>query len=148
MIVIDDAFKSPILYYRANERAANPFTKVGSTGIYRHADNALITGSLVTGVRLGWDIASTGKRHQIAPYSLADGDPTTVTSKVNDNDITQAPSNYTNTFCRYIYNANALATSGNVTIRPMNPDTFILISAGKDGVYGTGDDIADFEFNR
>ena len=29
--------------------------------------------------------------------------------------------------------------------RPCNPDTYILISAGFDGVYGTGDDIVNYE---
>lgn len=30
--------------------------------------------------------------------------------------------------------------------RPYNPDTFILLSAGQDGLYGTKDDIANFDF--
>lgn len=33
------------------------------------------------------------------------------------------------------------------TVRPFRPDTFILISAGPDGLYGTKDDICNFEFN-
>jgi hypothetical protein len=30
--------------------------------------------------------------------------------------------------------------------RPYNADRFILISAGKDGLYGTADDICNFDF--
>ena len=143
MIVVDDAFKSPILYYRANERAASAFTKVG-IGIYRQADNVLITGSQEDSIK-GWDFAGAGRAHQIAPYSYTlngvDPTPANIDSKPTD-PIDTTKTN--NTFCRYLYNANALATSGGATIRPMNPDTFILISAGKDGLYGTDDDINNF----
>jgi hypothetical protein len=31
-------------------------------------------------------------------------------------------------------------------IRPVRPDTYILISAGWDGEYGTADDICNFEW--
>jgi len=31
-------------------------------------------------------------------------------------------------------------------VRPFRADTYILISAGKDGLYGTKDDICNFEF--
>ena len=30
------------------------------------------------------------------------------------------------------------------TLRPANPDTFLLISAGVDGRYGTADDVVNF----
>jgi len=155
MIIVDDAFKSPILYYRANDRAAKPFCNADTGGVYRHADNALITGVVTpTGATpLGWDFASTGKRHQIAPYSVNENDPlpaTTSTTPTTPSNVDSLPATggFTNTFVRYLYNANALATSGGMTLRPMNPDTFVLISAGKDGRYGTGDDIANFEFNK
>ena len=145
MIVIDDLFHSPILYYRANERAdmnLHPFTKLGTgVGVYRHADNALITGT-VDAAPLGWDFAGAGRQHQIAPYSYDETEPTPGSG--SSNDITKVPTDFTNTFCRYLYNANALETSARMTIRPMKPDAFILISAGKDGVYGTDDDINNF----
>jgi len=150
MIVIDDAFKSPILYYRANERAANPFTKPGASGdeampgVYRHADNALITGT-VDAAPLGWDFASTGRRHQIAPYSFNESNPTPVTG-ANPVDNVPTTGNFTNTFVRYLHNESACKST--MTIRPMNPDTFILISAGKDGTYGTDDDINNFSTSR
>ncbi len=148
MILIDDAFKSPILYYRANERAAYAFTRDAAAtgahpGIYNHADNALITGTVTAST--GWDFANAGKQHQIAPYSYNENDPTSATDAPNDNpidDVPTTPAGFTNTFVRYLHNESACKSTA--TIRPMNPDTGILISAGKDGVYGTDDDINNF----
>lgn len=142
-IVVDDAFKSPILYYRANERAGNPFTQnpASGGGVYCHFDNAPITGVLGGGSTLGWDFGLTGQRHQIAPYSADEANPTT--SNIGNN-----PADYVNTFCRYLFNDNAFESSGRTVIRPVNPDRFILISAGKDGLYGTDDDINNFNSAR
>ena len=42
-----------------------------------------------------------------------------------------------------VTNAGAIGV-GNQFPRPHNPDTFILISAGFDGLYGTEDDVANF----
>jgi hypothetical protein len=33
-------------------------------------------------------------------------------------------------------------------VKPCNPETFILIDAGKDGLYGTNDDITNFDANN
>lgn len=46
------------------------------------------------------------------------------------------------TFYRYIQDRNVLART-----TPHNPSTYLLISPGPDGRYGTGDDIANFEHN-
>ena len=35
-----------------------------------------------------------------------------------------------------------------VIVKPVNPDTFVLITAGSDGLFGTADDIANFEETR
>jgi len=43
-------------------------------------------------------------------------------------------------FCEYIRN-----TQIKTFAKPFNSDSFILVSAGKDGVYGTDDDICNFE---
>jgi hypothetical protein len=37
-------------------------------------------------------------------------------------------------------------TQSNSTSRPYNVDKFILISAGEDGLYGTADDICNFDW--
>jgi prepilin-type N-terminal cleavage/methylation domain-containing protein len=141
MILIDDAFRSPILYYRANERAANPFSKLTTdpAGVYCHADNALITGSGSTTTPNGWDFAATGQPHQIAPYSYDENPPTLA-------NIENPPNNFKNTFVRYLHNHSAHSTAN--VIRPVKSDGFILISAGKDGLYGTDDDINNFNTAR
>jgi hypothetical protein len=46
-------------------------------------------------------------------------------------------------FSRAIWNPNVIAVP-----RPHNEQSFILLSAGPDGVFGNSDDIANFEINR
>ena len=54
-------------------------------------------------------------------------------------------------FYRFLTNAEADTTGaagigGIGKYRPFNPNTFLLISAGNDGVYGTKDDITNFNY--
>ena len=52
------------------------------------------------------------------------------------------------TFARYIIDRNmwtSLSPDSNVSqpMRPVNADSFLLISAGPDGLYGTNDDVSN-----
>jgi len=46
-------------------------------------------------------------------------------------------------FAHTVWNPNVTATK-----RPHNAESFIILSAGPDGLYGSGDDVANFDINR
>lgn len=48
-------------------------------------------------------------------------------------------------FERMILNTQISTVTGDLVKKPYNEDTFILLSAGKDGLYGTADDIVNFK---
>ncbi|MBK8915900.1 MAG: type II secretion system protein [Phycisphaerales bacterium] len=132
-----DSFGHPILYWRADAAgdiiADNTDDGGGSSdslagglrGIYHWADNAaLVDSSRNTAVTL----RRGAGRHKL------DFD-----SRVN------RPANqpYTpGTFQAFIKNIAVTAKH-----QPHNPDSYILLSAGPDGLYGTADDIANFSHN-
>ncbi len=41
---------------------------------------------------------------------------------------------------------NTMSDKGPGPSRPYRPDSFILLSAGYDGLYGTADDVCNFEW--
>ena len=47
------------------------------------------------------------------------------------------------TFADYLHSHTAGQTGG--VLKPVNPDKFILISAGNDGLFGTEDDVTNFK---
>lgn len=147
LVVYDECFGSPILYYRANTRARNPFCRtgmgprrIGATngdllGIYRHQDNSWITGDdgrenikNDETIDWGWDFAGTGQPHNLRMFGLALG-------SFEGSDV------LSETFVAYMRNP---AAPGRL-VTPHHPGRFILISAGKDGRFGTDDDINNFE---
>lgn len=46
------------------------------------------------------------------------------------------------TFTGFLHSESTLRSTG--VVKPHNPDTFILVIPGKDGLYGTDDDLANF----
>jgi hypothetical protein len=50
-------------------------------------------------------------------------------------------------FCTFISDPMIPPSGATSCGRPVKPDSFILISAGPDGIYGTKDDICNFEPN-
>ncbi len=135
-----------------------------SLGIYNQMDNASITGGYswndnYNGVilRAGWDFAGAGLPpgasaiHYLGDFGIYPVATATLAEKqaaVNlppwSPSLNQPnPDRRGKTFVNYLHNENALST-GNV-VKPLNPDTFILISAGEDGIYGTDDDVTNFK---
>lgn len=127
-----DSYEAPILYYRANPRAKHPFSKWdGSsrdlTGRYDQIDNEIFTGS---DVEDGFDLG--GGQHKIKKLGWQEGQ----TSKPDDD-----------TFAQYFYDRQIFEQSksrNQPKIWPHRPETFILISPGKDLIYGTSDDVKNF----
>jgi hypothetical protein len=163
-IVVIDKYNFPVLYYRANSRARYPFGITGGPGdqgVYNQADNAAFTGGTATYIDASdgasntqsypnsWDFAVSGSAHGLGHFgvnSIADYMP----PPDSDLDVLEDNASGTDgnnlpykgkTFINYFHSHNTHA-SGNVA-KAQNPDTFFLISAGKDGVYGTDDDVSN-----
>ncbi len=155
LTVILDLFDQPILYYAANTHGRdtnmvedvrvidNKYTG-GPQAIgppyYFHQDNVMFTGDLNSP---GWNFGGTTKPHAIARA----GEDLTA-PELTKADVDPEKSNL-NTFARYICDRKLLKTftsqtSQRTKLRPVNLDTYLLISAGVDGLYGTVDDPKNF----
>ena len=121
---------TPILYFRANPSAVNTQLirdvstsdlKYHIANIYNYTDNydVIITAR---------SPANGGKDHKFYEQPFPDG--STFYNFISDAMIPIPPT----------------APAGSCG-RPVHPDSFILISAGPDGIYGTKDDICNFAPN-
>jgi hypothetical protein len=153
--VVVDAFDQPILYYVSNTsgRATNMVEKIRNpnndysggtqrTGppFYFHQDNIGFTGDETED---GWDFSNTGGKHAIK----VDGAELTAKDIVDEK--------YRETFAHYIVDRkiySKLLTDSEpghagveptTPLRPVNADTYLLISAGVDGKFGTSDDVSN-----
>lgn len=142
-----DSFGGPLLYWRAgpsgiqavdrspNDIPTQPQAR-GSRGIYHFLDN----GSLISDV--GGGLGSNQ-----APVILR---PRGTTQPHNLRYVgVQAPlgggpdpNEDLDGFWAYVRNKNIQSR-----VAPHNADSFMLISAGPDGIYGTADDVANFDHN-
>ena len=158
--VIVDGFDQPILYYVASthgkttnmledERDENNDYTGGSSeqtvGVpfYFHQDNIGFTGDSVsdgTGdpeeKNTGWDFGNRDRPHAIS-RSGAELRGAQIISPNNRD-----------TFARYIidrkiYASEMLLEERKVPLRPVNADSYLLISAGPDGLFGTNDDVTN-----
>jgi len=131
-----DKFEFPILYYRANPNATqrSPILPIQNLNGTTHSptDNAVFNGydnRAFTDHNVG---SNPGQRHEI---SQAD-------------ELLAGVDDLNNNFARYINSdrASSKDTAGNITFaRPVNAEKFLLISPGKDGIYGNLDDVSNFE---
>lgn len=116
----------PILYYRAHESRTihDPNDAGGDVNrcIYNYEDNDDL-------VSLGMPWASTYEH----PINGGGG-----------NTSADGTASY-NEFYRIILNKNISKSSDSMSKRPYKSDSYILISAGFDGEYGTEDDIFNFD---
>lgn len=145
-VVILDQFGFPILYYASNPFVANrPYSPIATydgtePGIYNFRDNALFTGSCRSGAcddAEPWDFSGTGS-HKIQEWgSWTDDKPDQGADMGN-------PANR-DTFPRYIMDNSAFEATDGESVIPARRDTFLMISAGRDGLYGTGDDVTNFD---
>ncbi|MBK9127108.1 MAG: type II secretion system protein [Phycisphaerales bacterium] len=166
--VFTDGFDMPILYYAANSKlAGNPKANPvmakypesgGYLGIYNFGDNGFFTGGnccipnnsagaggycvwykqrsgqgTVDGVILGGEygpLTYSPVSEEVAPSQTAWVD---------------AVRTQPNSWAAYVLDRNAFETSGEKTVTPVRRDSYILISPGKDGLFGTKDDIRNFD---
>jgi hypothetical protein len=150
--VIVDAFDQPILYYVANKHGKltnmvgdqrdlnnnyNGNDQQKGIPFYFHEDNEGFTG--YGAEESGWNFGSAQRGHAIAES----GEELTAPGFWDP----AQPENR-ETFARYILDRNlwqSLSPESPPTtpLRPVNPDTYLLISAGPDGLYGTNDDVSN-----
>ncbi|MCG3131731.1 MAG: hypothetical protein FLDDKLPJ_02536 [Phycisphaerae bacterium] len=142
-----DAWGLPILYYRATPSAkAMCGLDMGGTpsgGIYNQEDNGLITGTEgalnTTYNSVGIDFGAgpladdPNLAHRIGKPGYVEAVP-----RGNNGDLTK--SNFDNTFARFIWDKSITARN-----EPVRKDSYLLISAGPDLIYGTGDDIVNWQ---
>lgn len=136
--VFKDKFGWPILYYRA-DRKANQNTPIISTaaslnvgdGVYDAYDNFEFTSHTDGGTgahKIAFDVADTWMVTQANHGPTIDDE-----SKFGE---------YIRSFRSTTYDAT---TPTDITHpRPVRADRAIILSAGKDGIYGTLDDVANF----
>jgi prepilin-type N-terminal cleavage/methylation domain-containing protein len=145
--VIFDDFNGPILYYKAKVRAATAFapdpSQVGVPGTYDLRDNAAITGSEET-KEVGWDFAASGQTGAkvVHPFGQFIGDPNDIEAPPYLHTSDNTPDTKAKTFTKYLHDHAAHEAGG--VIKSVKPDTFLLISPGPDGLYGTDDDVNNF----
>lgn len=125
-----DNFGRPILYYRARRAAPVMVTNPGfEIGIFDQRDNQAFTGTDAGGVGTGLDFGA-GVCHTIASSEHPSVDP-------GASDLTLPL--YAGTFEQFIWDSTV--TARNV---PHRRETYLLISAGPDACYGTGDDVSNW----
>ncbi len=140
--VMVDAYNFPVLYYKANTRAGKAFSQTANDpkgiggargiGVYNLEDNAALTGSEPSGAA-GWQFVAGTPEHKLGKW-CASQDYSASGSDPHEPD---------GNFVGYLHNeaVHELSQSSFPQIKPLNPDSFVLISAGNDGIYGTDDDV-------
>lgn len=144
-----DAYGGPILYYRADatgvqavDYSPNDAPAQGSgRGIYHFRDNSEFLDAGESPLIL----SPAGLGHPIALPDVSPNNPTPFYPNAeNTYDLSNAalvaelPRRHP--FAAYIRDARATTA-----LNPQNASSFLLISAGPDGRYGTADDITNFE---
>lgn len=138
--VFRDKFGWPILYYRANPTANQNTPIVQTTGGAAYGDG------VYDGMDNRYFTSYTGSQHRIN-----DADDPVPTPYPNAASLqTGTFPNTTGAFAEFIRSIRATTYDVNNTTnivwpRPVKSDRFVILSAGKDGKYGTIDDVANFE---
>ena len=132
-----DPWDMPILYYRANSALFRMTSESNKPGIFRQEDNGIITGTQngivnSTGIDFGaGPVSASGPLH-----SITEAKSPLPTEKV---DVILEATEYDHSFARFIVTPKKKARP-----TPINKDSYLLISAGADGRYGTDDDITNW----
>ncbi len=147
-----DEWGTPILYYVARRFGEDPCgvdddtDAEGHFGVYIQEDNLGFTGrrdAPGASDRVGWIF---NRPHALANFGRPHAD---------EIDDTSDDKNATRSFCYYVVDREVLKQTdpvgdnpGGRTLRAVRSDSFLLISAGQDMIFGTPDDIKNFEHTR
>jgi prepilin-type N-terminal cleavage/methylation domain-containing protein len=151
-----DAFGFPVLYYVANDQAALPFSEWTSTtltalGRYDQMDNWQFTGSPnAVADNAGLDLgagpltvkgSSTGYYHWFHDLGWKSADPGKLDPLPGNEDGMSSFAASVFDAALFEQSKSADGTTGKVW--PRRADSFLLISPGPDGIWGTSDDIGN-----
>lgn len=154
--VIIDPYEMPILYYAADARyAGRPDANIATTklpsegpgggyaGIYHFGDNAYFTSGCAY-------VDGSGICFESAQVNFGGGDslltwPTTwETSEPDWDDPSTGIESEPQSFAYYILDKDTYEATDRKSVVPHRSDSFIMISPGKDGRFGTRDDVKNF----
>jgi len=137
-----DNWSYPILYYRSGaggiHMTASTTRATQPNGTYWQEDNAIITGSVdgavgtIDGLDFGAGVVD-GNLHDIRVARSPDATATVEAVRETD-------ANFAHSFARFIIDPSVKARP-----TPVNKDSYLLISAGPDGRYGTRDDVTNWK---
>lgn len=144
-LVAVDPYDHPILYYAANarlaERADVPIASYRGEefkGVYTFKDNARFTG-----------LCTDSTCDTYPPWDFGRGEhPLTFgpSAWTTDADvIREQVGDHPKSFPYYVMNRNVFDSTNEKSVIPVRKDSFLLISPGKDGLFGTADDITNME---
>jgi len=155
--VILDGFEMPICYYAANSRhAAQPNANITTfhgqrptdatppadyPGIYTMLDNALFSGlCTATGCEIvEWDFGNGANHFTYGAFSTTAMTPTKWRTEIALPDNAKSFAYFL--MNKDVYNATNTGDGTKRSIVPIRKDSFLLLSPGKDGLFGTADDI-------
>lgn len=148
-----DAFGQPILYYRADpagNQLADAYAGATSNpnfrGIYHYRDNAPLLNETAYGGGHGPQrpLLLRPASNLREPHNLRWGEswPESLAQAPDPQDDFGSGAARPWWFGEYIRDKNVSAR-----VAPQNAQSYLLISAGADGIFGSGDDVANFDHN-
>jgi len=157
-LVLVDVFERPILYYKANphgkvlcgdedsdgDQVPDYVSDITQLPYYNILDNDFITGYAITSPT----VIVSPWRFSPRPGITFDHELGVLGDPADPHDGTTFWPEHHSTFSMFIHDHKSEQASGGGTVKPYNPDSYLLISAGSDGIYGTSDDITNFNRNE
>jgi prepilin-type N-terminal cleavage/methylation domain-containing protein len=165
-----DPWDHPILYYRAKRTAKVMLTGMPASGgigggggvagvtpgIYDQRDNMLITG-IIPGMGSppgipawhgmdfgGGEVVASGEYHRITKYKFAEA----LYGMGASMSVVDDPP-FNNTLAQFIWDKKGHSKLASQNVQPLNlpvrPDSYLLISAGPDAIFGTADDVVNWD---
>jgi prepilin-type N-terminal cleavage/methylation domain-containing protein len=133
-----DPWQTPVLYYRANKSASRAVGNATKSGVYWLEDNGLITGVSGDGLYSsdGVDFGS-GKSGGVY-HGMGESWQPQPTTK-HESLVEECSGTHSQSFFCAVWDKSIRAKP-----TPVNPDSYLLISAGPDTRYGTDDDIINW----
>lgn len=139
--VFVDSWDHPILYYKSSRSSRRMVADASGpvAGIYRQEDNGVITGTANGTMDLEGLDFGPGRINSSVDYFHAIADAFSPPPDEDVRNIADGLPPYEYSFARFI-----IDPSVKVRPTPVKPKSYLMISAGPDGFYGTNDDITNW----